>query len=87
MLFPQDHLFRLQRNAFGKGTIVTRGPPKCLSGPDILARLNDLELNECGNRFEGFETEHNCSHRYRLWDLPYVKALILMHNIDVMHQE
>jgi hypothetical protein len=22
-----------------------------------------------------------------LWELPYVKALILIHNIDVMHQE
>jgi hypothetical protein len=64
-----------------------RGPPKRLSGLDILARLNDLELNECGNRFESFETEHNWTHKYRLWDLPYVKALILMHNIDVMHQE
>jgi hypothetical protein len=57
---------------------VTRGPPKRLSGLDILTRLN-----ECGNRFEGFETEHNWTHKYRLWDLPYVKALILMRNIDV----
>jgi hypothetical protein len=22
-----------------------------------------------------------------LWELPYAKSLILMHNIDVMHQE
>jgi hypothetical protein len=22
-----------------------------------------------------------------LWELPYIKALILMHNLDVMHQE
>jgi hypothetical protein len=30
---------------------------------------------------------HNWTHRYALWELPYAKALILMHNIDVMHQE
>jgi hypothetical protein len=28
-----------------------RGPPKRLSGPEILAILNDLKLNEHGNRF------------------------------------
>jgi hypothetical protein len=63
------------------------GPPKRLSGPEILARLNDLKLNEHGNHFEGFGTEHNWTHKCGLWELPYVKALILMHNIDVMHQE
>jgi hypothetical protein len=46
---PHDHPFKLQRNAFRKGIIVTRGPQKCLIGPEILARLNDLKLNEHGN--------------------------------------
>ena len=84
---PEDHPFRFDRNAFKKDTIVTRGPPKRLSGPEILARLNDLKLNEHGNRFEGYGTEHNWTHKCGLWELPYMKALILMHNIDVMHQE
>jgi hypothetical protein len=66
---------------------MMRGPPKHLSGPEILARLNDLKLNEYGNHFEGFGTEHNWTDKYGLWELPYVKALILKHNIDVMHQE
>jgi hypothetical protein len=66
---------------------MTRGPPKRLSGPKILVSLNDLKLNEHGNLFEGFRTGHNWTHKYVLWDLLYVKALILMHNIDVMHQE
>jgi hypothetical protein len=83
---PQDP-FRFERNAFRKDTIVTRGPPKRLSGPLILVRLNDLNLNEHGNRFEGFGTKHNWTHKCGLWELPYVKALILMHNVDVMHQE
>jgi hypothetical protein len=84
---PEDHPFRFDRNAFKKDTIVTRGPPKRLSGAEILARLNDLKINEHGNRFEGNGTEHNWTHKCGLWELPYMKALILMHNIDVMHQE
>jgi hypothetical protein len=31
MVFPQDHPFRFQRNAFRKVTIVTTEPPKRLS--------------------------------------------------------
>jgi hypothetical protein len=30
-------------------------------------------------------TENNLTHKCGLWDLHYVKALILMHNIVVMH--
>jgi hypothetical protein len=41
---PQDHPFRFERNTFIKDTIMTRGPPKHLNGPEILARLNDLKL-------------------------------------------
>jgi hypothetical protein len=41
-------------NAFRKDTIVMKGPPKCLSGPEIVARLNDLKVKEHGNWFEGF---------------------------------
>jgi hypothetical protein len=43
---PQDHGFRFDRNAFRKDTIVMRGSPKRLSGPEILARLNNLKLND-----------------------------------------
>jgi 23S rRNA maturation-related 3'-5' exoribonuclease YhaM len=31
--------------------------------------------------------EHNWTHKYGLLELPYMMSLILMHNIDVMHQE
>jgi hypothetical protein len=37
--------------------------------------------------FEGYEETHNWTHKCALWELPYTPALILMHNIDVMHQE
>jgi hypothetical protein len=84
---PENHPFRFQRNAFRKDTIVTKGPPKRMSGTEILAMLKDLKMNTDGNGYVGFGTEHNWTHICGLWDLPYVKALILMHNIDLMHQE
>jgi hypothetical protein len=37
--------------------------------------------------FEGYGETHNWTHKCALWELPYMSALILMHNIDVMHQE
>jgi hypothetical protein len=84
---PQKHPYRFQVNTFKTGTIVTKGPPRCLSGIEIEAMINNLKENESGDGYIGFETEHNWTHKCGLWELPYVKALILMHNIDVMHQE
>jgi hypothetical protein len=49
--------------------------------------LNTLKLNEHGNHFVGFRTDHSLTHKCELWELPYVKRLILMHNIDAIHQE
>jgi hypothetical protein len=44
--------------------------------------MPDLE----GRRyFEGYREMHNWTHKCALWELPYMPALILMHNIDVMH--
>jgi hypothetical protein len=37
--------------------------------------------------FDGYEETHNWTHKCALWELRYMSALILMHNIDVMHQE
>jgi hypothetical protein len=37
--------------------------------------------------FEGYEETHNWTHKCALWECPYIPVLILMHNIDVMHQE
>jgi hypothetical protein len=36
--------------------------------------------------YEGIKG-YNWTHKCSLWELPYAKALILMHNIDVMRQE
>jgi hypothetical protein len=37
--------------------------------------------------FEGYGDTHNWTHKCALWKLPYMSTLILMHNIDVMHQK
>jgi hypothetical protein len=37
--------------------------------------------------FEGYGDTHNWTHKCALWELLYIPALMLMHNIDVMHQE
>jgi hypothetical protein len=48
--------------------------------------LDDLKESENG-KFEGYSENHNWTHKSYLWELPYAKALILPHNIDLMHQE
>jgi hypothetical protein len=48
--------------------------------------LNDLKELENGG-FEGYGEKHNWTHKSCLWELPYAEALILPHNIDLMHQE
>jgi hypothetical protein len=37
--------------------------------------------------FYGYGETHNWTHKCVLWELPYISALILMHNIDVIYQE
>jgi hypothetical protein len=49
--------------------------------------LDNLVLNKEGNRFVGYGNDHNWTHKCALWELPYAKLLILMHNIHVMHKE
>jgi hypothetical protein len=49
--------------------------------------LDNLVLKENGDEFIGYGNEHNWTHKYALWELPCAKAMILMHNIDIMHQE
>jgi hypothetical protein len=84
---PLDHEFRLDSDTSKKGNIVLEGPPGRLSGAEIAEMLDSLVLNKEGNVFVGYGIDHNWTHKCALWELPYAKALTLMHNIDVMHQE
>jgi hypothetical protein len=77
----------LDNDTFKKGNIVLERVTRRLSGLEITAMLDNLVLNKNEDVFVGYGEEHNWTHKYALWELPYVKALILMHNIKVMHQE
>jgi hypothetical protein len=74
-------------HVFKKRNIVLEGLPRHLSGLEITDMLDNLVLNKNGDVFVGYGAEHNWNHKCALWELPYAKALILMHNIDAMHQE
>jgi hypothetical protein len=84
---PMDHPFRLDNDAFKNGNIVLEGPSRRLSGLEIVDMLDYLVLNKNGDGFVGYGEEHTWTNKCALWELSYAKALILMHNISVMHQE
>jgi hypothetical protein len=77
----------MQKDSFRKDTVIKKGPPKHLSGPETAENLSKLVLNRERNVYEEYGDEHNWTHICALWVLPYAHALILMHNIHVMHQE
>jgi hypothetical protein len=85
---PQKHNFRQELNAFWKDTTVIKGPLKRLSGTQIVDMLDKLTPDpERPGYFEGYGEMHNWTHKRALWELSYMLVLILMHYIDVMHQE
>jgi hypothetical protein len=81
-----NHKFRNDTRSFLKGKTIRKGALKRKFGVDIIQMLNDLKDSENGV-FEGYGINHNWTHKSCLWELPYAKALILSHNIDLMHQE
>jgi hypothetical protein len=84
---PPKHPFITQKDSFRKDIVIKKEPPKCLSGPKTTENLSKLVLNKEENGYEGYGEEHNQTHICALWKLLYAQILILMHNIDVMHQE
>jgi hypothetical protein len=81
------HPFRLDNNSFKKDNVVLKEPPWHLSGPEIADMLDNLVLVEHVDQFVGYGKRHNWTHKCELWELLYVKALILMCKLDIMHQE
>jgi hypothetical protein len=68
--------------------IVTNELQKRLSGPQIADILDKLTLDRKRPwYFKGYGGMHNWTNKCGLWELSYMQALILMQNIDVMHQE
>jgi hypothetical protein len=57
-------------------------------GAQIVDMLDKLMPDpERPGYFEGYGEMHNWTQKSGLWELLYIMTLILMHNIDVMHQE
>jgi hypothetical protein len=83
---PLSHEFRGDKESFQKAKRVRKGPPKQKLGADIMKMLSELKDSKNGG-FKCYSEKYNWSHKSCLWELPYAKALILPHNIDLMHQE
>jgi hypothetical protein len=57
---PQKHDFRQEHNSFQKDTAVIMGPPKHLSGAQIIDMLDKLTPDpERPGYFEGYGEMHN----------------------------
>jgi hypothetical protein len=85
---PQNHKFRQQKNTFKKDNIVTNRPLNRLSGPQIANMLDKLTPDpKRPGYFEGYGGMHIWTNKCGLWELSYMLVLILMQNIDVIHQE
>jgi hypothetical protein len=84
--YPTTSIWCTMSETLQKVWWAWKGPPKWKLEVDIMKILNDLK--ESKNRvFEGYGENHNWNHKSFLWELPYTKALILPHNIDLMHHE
>jgi hypothetical protein len=83
---PLSHEFRCDKDSFKKGKSVRKGPPKRKFSVHIVKMLGELKESHDGG-FDGYGEKHNWTHKSCLWELPYAKAMILPHNIDLMHQE
>jgi hypothetical protein len=59
---PQKHPIRMQKDSFRKDTIIKKGPPKRLSGPETAENSSKLVLNREGNGYEEYVEEHNWTH-------------------------
>jgi hypothetical protein len=68
---PPKCPFRMQKDSFRKDTVIKKGPPKCLNGPETAENLSKLVLNREGHGYEGYGEEHNWTHICALLELPY----------------
>jgi hypothetical protein len=81
---PLSHEFKGDKESFEKGKSVRKGPPKQKLKADIVKMLGELKESQNGG-FECYGKKHSWTHTSCLWEVPYANALILPHNIDLMH--
>jgi hypothetical protein len=81
-----SHEFKSDKESFQKGKSIRKEPPMQKLRADIVKMLDELKESHNGG-FEGYDEKHNWTHKSYLWELSYANALILPHNIDLMHHE
>ncbi|KAG8082401.1 hypothetical protein GUJ93_ZPchr0014g46908 [Zizania palustris] len=84
---PRNHPFRKDKRNFTKDVSVKGSAPIKMTGADVRAQLESLQINTQGAGFIGYGEHHAWTHKPCLWNLPYFDDLLLPHNIDVMHTE
>ncbi|KAG8362941.1 hypothetical protein BUALT_BualtUnG0021300 [Buddleja alternifolia] len=89
---PLDHPYRYQKDNFTKGRIETDSSIIRLTGEELEVTVASLPNIEFGRtkekeRIEGLGETHNWLKRSIFWDLPYWRANLIRHNLDVMHIE
>ncbi|KAG8362837.1 hypothetical protein BUALT_BualtUnG0032200 [Buddleja alternifolia] len=92
MFLPLDHPYRYQKDNFTKGMIEKDSSIIRLTGEElevVVASLPNIEFGRTKEkeRIEGFGETHNWLKRSIFWDLPYWRANLIRHNLDVMHIE
>jgi hypothetical protein len=50
---------------------VEKGPSRCQTGQEIIEELNNLNISDGEEEFEGYGKEHNWIHKCGLCELPY----------------
>jgi hypothetical protein len=81
-----SHEFRGGKESFQKGKSIRKGMPKRELKVDIMKMFGELKESQNGG-FEGCGKKHKWTQKSCLWELPYAKAMILPHNMNLMHQE
>ncbi|XP_056158503.1 uncharacterized protein LOC130134826 [Syzygium oleosum] len=86
---PTNHTFRRNKKEFIKNRIERTPSPLKLTGDQIWERVQDFPTvveNPHGTTIV-YRSTHKWTKRSIFWDLPYWKAHLIHHNLDVMHIE
>ena len=87
---PTNHSWRRNRRAFD-GKVENTFAPTPLTGEETLKQLQSLANVTFGKGEKRKRDHHQSSYNWRkksiFFQLPYWKALLLRHNLDVMHIE
>ncbi|XP_057425376.1 uncharacterized protein LOC130718765 [Lotus japonicus] len=87
---PTQHPWRMKKSPFDN-TRELRIAPEPLTGDQVIAQLESLELLPFGKATRKRKRTTNVNHNWKkksiFFELPYWRTNLLRHNIDVMHVE